>query len=130
MFVSGHCAVYEPASSYECLCYNAMEMMDVFHQYSECIVGYLAGHDHTGGDAVDEKGILHLTLPGVLENDEDSDFGTVYVYADRMEIAGNGRVPDLVVPLRYQLDAQKHIMYANEGEASERNVEISCSSGL
>lgn len=75
----------------------------MLHSHSSCMVAYLAGHDHHGGIAYDEHGILHMTFPGVVENKIESDFGTFYMYEDRLELVGNGRAQTLTLRLRYKI---------------------------
>lgn len=89
-----------------CLCWNAPDVLRILHKYSSCVLAYLSGHDHSGGMAMDDKKIQHIAFPGVLENNYESDFGTFYVYNDKLELVGNGRVPSLTLLLRYKLDSE------------------------
>ena len=100
----GHCGVCPGATDNSCLCWNAPEVLEVIQAHSRCVLMYLSGHDHAGGRKVDDTGILHMAYHGVLENNVDADFSTCYVYGDRLVMKGNGRVPNLELPLRYQLD--------------------------
>ena len=59
--------------------------------------------------ARDPAGILHLTFPGVLENNVKSDFGTMYMYCDRLELVGNGRVPCLTMKLKFPAENRNSI---------------------
>lgn len=104
VIIMGHCGVFPDATTPACLCWNAMEILKVIQEHSDSVLCYLSGHDHYGGMAYDEKNILHMALPGVLENNKDSDFGTVYLYEERLELEGNGRVETLTLPLKYKLD--------------------------
>lgn len=96
--------MFEEATDISCLCWNAPEVLELIQEYRECVVAYLSGHDHSGGMAYDNSDIFHIAFPGVLENDKASDFGTFYMYLDKLELVGNGRVPSLEVPLRYKVD--------------------------
>jgi len=102
---SGHCGVYEKATDTSCLCWNAPEVLQLLHNYNNCVLAYLSGHDHSGGMAFDNHNILHMAFPGVLENKTDSDFGTFYMYSDKLELVGNGRVGSLSLPLRYKVES-------------------------
>lgn len=76
----------------------------------------MAGHDHDGGYFMDESGVHHITLEGVIETRPDSNaFGTVYVYEDQMVLKGNGRTSDMVlkypwVESIYELTGEKIIV--------------------
>ena len=107
--LSGHCGVYGPSTDLSCLVWNFQEILDIFHKYHDCMLCYFCGHDHGGGRAYDPRGILHLTLPGVLENNKDSDFGTMYMYGDRLELEGNGRVPSLSIKLKFPIENRNNI---------------------
>ncbi len=64
------------------------------------MVAYLAGHDHDGGFAWDTCGLLHITVPAVIETPPGNQCcGVVEVYKDRVDIVGFGRVPQLTIPL-------------------------------
>lgn len=102
IILTGHCGVFADATDVSCLCWNAPEILHVIQEHSNSVVCYLSGHDHGGGMAFDEKGILHMALPGVLENNVDSDFGTMYMFGDRLELIGNGRVRTVTVQLKYK----------------------------
>ena len=101
--LAGHCGVFSDATDPSCLCWNAPEVLHEIHTHSNSVLCYLSGHDHIGGMAFDQKNILHMAFPGVLENNKDSDFGTMYMYEEMLELVGNGRVPNLVIPLKYKL---------------------------
>ncbi|MGH0123020.1 UNVERIFIED_CONTAM: hypothetical protein FKN15_017143 [Acipenser sinensis] len=92
-----HLPIYPASTSSICLAWNYEEALSVLHSH-QCVVCFMAGHDHDGGYCVDECGIHHLTLEGVIETPPDSNaFGTMYVYDDRMILKGNGRVKDRVL---------------------------------
>ncbi|XP_045212061.2 manganese-dependent ADP-ribose/CDP-alcohol diphosphatase-like [Mercenaria mercenaria] len=103
VIIMGHCGVYADATDVSCLCWNAPDILHEIHEHSDSVLCYLSGHDHSGGMAFDEKNILHMALPGVLENNRDSDFGTMYMYANRLELVGNGRVWNVTLALKYKL---------------------------
>ncbi|KAH3872369.1 manganese-dependent ADP-ribose/CDP-alcohol diphosphatase-like [Dreissena polymorpha] len=101
VIVIGHCGVCPGSIDSSCLCWNAPEVLQVLQSHSSCMVAYLAGHDHFGGMACDDQGIMHITFPGVVENKSEADFGTFYMYEDRLELVGNGRAQTLTLRLRY-----------------------------
>ncbi|XP_060568658.1 manganese-dependent ADP-ribose/CDP-alcohol diphosphatase-like isoform X2 [Ruditapes philippinarum] len=103
VIIIGHCGVFAEATDPSCLCWNAPEVLQEIQANSDSVLCYLSGHDHAGGMAFDEKNILHIALPGVLENNIDSDFGTMYMYKERLDLVGNGRVPNLSIALKYKL---------------------------
>lgn len=100
----GHCGIFIEATDPSCLCWNAPEVLGLVQEHSGSVLCYLSGHDHSGGMAYDTHGILHMAFPGVLENSEAADFGTMYMYTDRLELVGNGRVVSLIIPLKHKLN--------------------------
>lgn len=95
--------MFEKATDLSCLCWSAPEVLQLLHKYSECVVAYFSGHDHAGGEAKDDMDIQHIAFHGVLENNRNPDFGMCYMYSERIELVGNGRVPSLTLPLRYEI---------------------------
>ncbi|KAK3588980.1 hypothetical protein CHS0354_043150, partial [Potamilus streckersoni] len=89
--VIGHVPMHPESADRE-LCWNYQAVLSVLQQYASCVLCYLAGHDHTGGSTTDSTGILYLTMSGVIENKKSCDAATAYLYKDRLEIVGNGRV--------------------------------------
>ncbi|WAQ95416.1 ADPRM-like protein [Mya arenaria] len=104
VIIIGHCGICPGATDDSCLCWNFPDVLSVI-QSRPCVLAYLSGHDHSGGRNVDEHGILHMAYPGVLENNVESDFGTCYMYSDKLVMKGNGRVPNLELNLRYKIDS-------------------------
>lgn len=75
-----------------CLLWNYPEVLEVLHRY-ECVVACFAGHAHSGGYALDAKGIHHRVLEAALECPPGTDaFGRVDVYAAKMCLRGEGRM--------------------------------------
>ena len=107
--VAGHCGLYSPATDPSCLVWNYQAVLDILQSYNDCVLTYLCGHDHGGGMATDPADILHLTFPGVLENNVESDFGTMFMYGDRLELHGNGRVPSLTMKLKFPAENRNSI---------------------
>ena len=75
------------------------EVLDVLHRY-HCVVAVICGHDHDGNYTLDDHGIHHITMPGIIETaPDDQAFGTVHVYEDKLELVGVGNlVQNLTVP--------------------------------
>ena len=93
----GHVPIHPQSCSVESLCWNYTEVLSIFHKYG-CVMTYLCGHDHPGGQYRDEHGILYLTLPGLVEaRPGKEDYGTVHTFKDRMELHGHGRVPSMTL---------------------------------
>lgn len=61
-----HVPLYQPATKPETVAWNADEIMCAVHDYSSTVIAVMAGHDHSGGYAVDPAGIHHLTLNSPL----------------------------------------------------------------
>ena len=101
--------MYSLATDLSCLVWNYQAVLDILQSYSDCVLSYLCGHDHGGGMAMDPAGILHLTFPGVLENNVEPDFGTMFMYSDRIELKGNGRVPSLTIKLKFLIENRNSI---------------------
>ena len=91
-----------------CLCWNYADVMDVLNEYSECVVCFMAGHDHDGASAVDSTGILHITWPGVVESEDADAFATANIYTDRIDLVGTGMYPSYDVKLRYNLTEKEN----------------------
>jgi len=81
--------------------WNYCEVMTILHRYCECIVCYLAGHDHAGGSDVDKCGIQHITFPAVVECCEKDAYATAYLYKDKLVIHGEGSVDSFNIRLRF-----------------------------
>ena len=93
--------MFPPACSPTSLCWNAEDVLGVIHQH-RCVVAYLGGHDHDGGDAVDGEGICHVTMPGVVERAPgEVAFATADVYRHVIDILGQGVAKSFRVALRY-----------------------------
>ncbi|RXN31266.1 manganese-dependent ADP-ribose CDP-alcohol diphosphatase [Labeo rohita] len=93
----GHLPVHPNATDPICLAWNYEAMLSMLRSHKS-VVCFMAGHDHDGGYYVDESGVHHITLEGVIETRPDSNaFGTVYVYEDQMVLKGSGRISDKVL---------------------------------
>ncbi|TVU04558.1 hypothetical protein EJB05_47673, partial [Eragrostis curvula] len=100
--VCSHLPVHPGAVSPTGLMWNYEEVRDVIHSHGagSCVVACLAGHFHTGGYAVDGRGVHHRTLEAALECPPGTDaFGYVEVYPDRLRLVGSGRMKSTEMPL-------------------------------
>jgi manganese-dependent ADP-ribose/CDP-alcohol diphosphatase len=71
--------------------WNFNEVLDIMHK-SQCVVAYIAGHDHCGSYALDEYGIHHITLPAPLECDEgEISYGYMDINNDNMVLTWSGK---------------------------------------
>uniref|UniRef100_A0A3Q3X8I3 Manganese-dependent ADP-ribose/CDP-alcohol diphosphatase n=1 Tax=Mola mola TaxID=94237 RepID=A0A3Q3X8I3_MOLML len=93
-----HLPVHPKSAETTCLAWNFDKVLAMIRSHS-CVVCFLAGHEHKGGYHLDtDTGVHHLTLEAVIETPPDSNaFGMVFVYDDRMELKGSGRMPDRVL---------------------------------
>ena len=61
-------------------------------------MAYLAGHDHSGGYAIDKKGILHVTFDGIVEvPPEKNSFAIAHVYRDKLVLEGYGMMKTFII---------------------------------
>lgn len=75
------------ASSYRNLPFNVADVQSVIHSLPGVCVAYLAGHCHPGGEFRDEHGVLHITVPGIVEVKPGSNsYATAYVFEKRVLI--------------------------------------------
>ncbi|KAF5182861.1 Manganese-dependent ADP-ribose/CDP-alcohol diphosphatase [Thalictrum thalictroides] len=80
------------AATYEALCWNYDEVMEVLHRYN-CVKVCIAGHDHKGGHSIDSHGIHHRVLEAALECPPGSNaFGFVDAYDDKLSLSGVDRM--------------------------------------
>jgi manganese-dependent ADP-ribose/CDP-alcohol diphosphatase len=95
-----HHPILAAASDRSHLLWNAAEVLSII-EASKGVVAFICGHDHRGGYA-QQKGIHHLTLPGIVEAPEGKDcFAVIEVSDDRLKVAGGGTVPSRVLPIRH-----------------------------
>ncbi|GCC28046.1 hypothetical protein chiPu_0006472 [Chiloscyllium punctatum] len=95
--VIGHLPVHPYSTDPMCIAWNYDEILSVLHAHTS-VVCFIAGHDHDGGYYLDDHGIHHLTLEGVIETPPESHaFGTIRVYEDRMILKGRGRISERVL---------------------------------
>ena len=102
-FIVGHNPVYLEATDAMCLCWNYSDVHDTLSEFKSCVVCFISGHDHDGGIAVDQYGIHHITMPGVIEHPESYAVGCVY--EDSIKIEGKGDMFNVTCPLRFKLES-------------------------
>nr|XP_039253366.1 manganese-dependent ADP-ribose/CDP-alcohol diphosphatase-like [Styela clava] len=102
----GHIPIHPNATGGKiCLVWNNQDILDIIHRYS-CIVAYFAGHDHVGAYFCDEDGVYHCTFEAVLEaipksiGGNETAFATIDVYADKLEIRGEGDIKSQTLKYR------------------------------
>mmetsp|Transcript_27481 Transcript_27481/g.72375 ORF Transcript_27481/g.72375 Transcript_27481/m.72375 type:complete len:382 (-) Transcript_27481:149-1294(-) len=66
VLVFSHVPIYAPATRMKNVAWNCEELLDVLHSLSDVVIAVFAGHDHSGGYAVDGCGIHHVTLSAPL----------------------------------------------------------------
>ncbi|XP_060071473.1 manganese-dependent ADP-ribose/CDP-alcohol diphosphatase-like [Ylistrum balloti] len=103
VIIMGHCPIFEHSANNMDLLLNCTDAMEVLTDFSDCVVCYLAGHDHEGGSSVDFSGILHITFPGTVESLETDSYATAYLYNDQLVIKGRGSYNSYKTTLRFPL---------------------------
>ncbi|XP_069110263.1 manganese-dependent ADP-ribose/CDP-alcohol diphosphatase-like [Argopecten irradians] len=104
VIIVGHCPIYKQSANSMDLLLNCTDAMTVVTEFGECVVCYLAGHDHEGGSSVDSSGILHVTFPGTVESMETDSYATAHLYNDKLIILGKGSYSTYKTTLRYPID--------------------------
>ena len=85
--VCGHMPLLIEASHKKNMPLNAAEIREVIWSFPKVCVAYLAGHAHCGGRFIDEHGIFHLTMPGIIEvRPESSSYSIVKVFEKKIVI--------------------------------------------
>ncbi|XP_060071491.1 manganese-dependent ADP-ribose/CDP-alcohol diphosphatase-like [Ylistrum balloti] len=103
VIIIGHISIHEGSADSACLCYDHEDILKILSNHGECVLCYLAGHDHEGGSCVDSSGILHVTFPGTVESSEPDAHATAYLYKDSFAIHGKGSYPSFETKLRYPI---------------------------
>ncbi len=85
-----------PATGYQV--WNAEEVLAVIDRHPS-VVAYFNGHNHAGAEEI-RNGVPYITFKSVLHEPEVNSFSAIHLYADRMEIEGNGREQSRTIPLR------------------------------
>ncbi len=77
--------------------WNNAEVLAVIDRHS-CVKAYFNGHNHAGAEAV-RNGIPYITFKSVLHEPGVNSYSGIRLFADRLEIEGNGREVSRVIPL-------------------------------
>lgn len=64
-----------------------------------CVAAYFNGHNHAGAEVMRNE-VPYITFKSILHEPEVNAFSTIRLFADRMEIEGNGREVSRVISLR------------------------------
>lgn len=64
-----------------------------------CVRAYFNGHNHAGEETV-RNGVPYITFKSILHEPDQNAWSAIRLFADRLEIEGNGREKSRVVPLR------------------------------
>lgn len=64
-----------------------------------CVAAFFNGHNHAGAE-VARNGVPYITFKSLLHEPATTAFSAVRLFADRLEIEGNGREKSRVIPLR------------------------------
>lgn len=87
--VCSHLPIFPKTCPPTCLVWTYEEILAALHRYPGTVVASIAGHTHQNGYLVDEAGIHHMVLPGVVEAPPGRDcYGVVEVYQDRLVLNG------------------------------------------
>ena len=87
--ICSHLPIFPGTCPPACLVWNYEEVLQVLHKHPGVVVASIAGHTHQNGYLVDDSGIHHMVLPGVVEAPPGRDcYGVVEVFEDRLELKG------------------------------------------
>ena len=64
--IFSHLPVFAPAASQRNVAFDADEVMRRLGDHSEQVYAFFAGHRHSGGSAIDDHGIPHITVQSPL----------------------------------------------------------------
>jgi manganese-dependent ADP-ribose/CDP-alcohol diphosphatase len=69
--------------------WNYEDVLATLHRHPGVVVASIAGHTHQNGYLVDQAGIHHMVLPGVVEAPPGRDcYGIVDVFGDKLVLNG------------------------------------------
>lgn len=77
--------------------WNGEEVIAMIDRHPS-VVAYFNGHDHAGAEVM-RKGVPYITFKSILHEPEVNAFSAIHLFADRLEIEGNGREKSRVIPL-------------------------------
>jgi 3',5'-cyclic AMP phosphodiesterase CpdA len=78
--------------------WNANDVTAVIDRHP-CIRAYFNGHNHAGAEIV-RRGVPYITFKSILHEPGVNSYSVIRLFADRLEIVGNGREVSRVIPLK------------------------------
>lgn len=78
--------------------WNSGEVLAVIDRHP-CVAAYFNGHDHKGAEEI-RNAIPYITFKSILHEPEVNSYSAIHLFADRLEIEGNGREQSRVIPLK------------------------------
>ncbi|XP_050393613.1 manganese-dependent ADP-ribose/CDP-alcohol diphosphatase [Patella vulgata] len=104
VIIIGHLPIHPSAAAVECLCWNYEEILSILYNH-DCVISYMAGHDHVGGSGIDEHHIQHITIPAILETppDRDPPMATLSLYNDILHIDGQYLLDNYDIKLKFPI---------------------------
>ena len=88
VIIFNHYALYKAAAEKHRM-KIAEPVADIINN-SQCVVAYIAGHDHAGGYSL-INGIHHLTLKGMVEAPKKNAFAVIEVFPEKLKVIGFGK---------------------------------------
>eukprot|EP00971_Amphidinium_carterae_P100041 1978320-Amphidinium_carterae.1 len=73
VLVFTHVPLYEPATHPKTVVWNCEDILALLRAHRNIVAAVLAGHDHSGGYAVDDAGIHHITMNSPLTTTPGTD---------------------------------------------------------
>lgn len=77
--------------------WNAAEVLAVIDRHP-AVAAYFNGHNHAGAEVI-RQGVPYITFKSVLHEPGVNAYSAIHLFADRLEIEGNGREQSRVIPL-------------------------------
>jgi manganese-dependent ADP-ribose/CDP-alcohol diphosphatase len=85
-----------PSDSYRV--WNSDAVLALIDRHSS-VIAYFNGHNHAGAEEI-RNGIPYITFKSILHEPGVNSFSAIHLFADRMEIEGNGREQSRAIPLK------------------------------
>jgi len=88
-----HIPVYGPATKPQTIAWNGDDLLRVLHTFKDTVIAVFAGHDHSGGYAVDPAGVHHVTMASpMLANVGSECFAILECHEGWAQFLSKGRV--------------------------------------
>ncbi len=78
--------------------WNSDEVIAVIDRHP-CVAAYFNGHHHDGAQVI-RDGVPYITFKSILHEPGVNSFSAIHLFADRLEIEGNGREVSRVLAIR------------------------------